>query len=217
MLSSEILILSDGVLGSGFRIVKSSSVDATAGQITMLLRELRYGNKAATERLIPLVYPDLKRLAEHYMRRERQGHSLQPTALVNEAYLRLIGGAGVEWQDRAHFFGVAPQLMRRILVDHARGRQAGKRGGPGQHQVTLDGALCYNYRDPDELLAVNEALERLAAFDPRQARIVELRFFVGLSVEEVAEVLGFSSRTIKREWDMARAWLRGQLGDAPEA
>ena len=187
-------------------------MDIHAGQITILLRELSGGNKSAADRLIPLVYPDLKRLAQRYMRRERADHTLQPTALVNEAYLRLVGGSEVDWKNRAHFFGVAAQLMRRILVDHARERHAAKRGGPGQQKISLDGALCYNYEDPDELLAVDEALDRLSAFDPRQARIVELRFFVGLSIEEAAEVLGFSSRTIKREWDIARAWLRGELG-----
>ena len=187
-------------------------MDIHAGQITILLRELSGGNKSAADRLIPLVYPNLKRLARRYMRKERADHTLQPTALVNEAYLRLVGGSEVDWKNRAHFFGVAAQLMRRILVDHARERHAAKRGGPGQQKISLDGALCYNYEDPDELLAVDEALDRLSAFDPRQARIVELRFFVGLSIEEAAEVLGFSSRTIKREWDIARAWLRGELG-----
>src|ERR1017187_7247283 len=188
-------------------------MDIDAGQITILLRELSGGNKSAADRLIPLVYPDLKRLAQRYMRRERADHTLQPTALVNEAYLRLIGGSEVDWKDRAHFFGVAAQLMRRILVDHVRERQAAKRGGPGQHKISLDGTLCYRYEDPDELLAVDQALDRLSAFDPRQARIVELRFFVGLSIEEAAEVLGFSSRTIKREWDIARAWLKCQLSE----
>jgi RNA polymerase sigma factor (TIGR02999 family) len=181
------------------------------GQITILLRELGNGNKAAGEQLIPLVYPDLKRLAARFMRRERVDHTLQPTALVNEAYLRLAGTADLDWKDRAHFFGVASQIMRRILVDHARARNANKRGGEGLRKISLEGALCYDYKDPVELLAVDEALERLSAFDPRQARIVELRFFVGLTVEEVAEVLGFSSRTIKREWDIARAWLRSEI------
>ena len=192
-------------------------MDIDAGQITILLRELSGGNKSAADRVIPLVYPDLKRLARRFMRKERADHTLQPTALVNEAYLRLVGGSEVDWKDRAHFFGVAAQLMRRILVDHARERHAAKRGGPGQQKISLDGALCYNYEDPDELLAVDEALDRLSAFDPRQARIVELRFFVGLSIEEAAEVLGFSSRTIKREWDIARAWLKCQLSETSPA
>jgi RNA polymerase sigma factor (TIGR02999 family) len=156
------------------------------------------------------VYAELRRLARHYMRSERANHTLQPTALVNEAYLRLIAQPGVSWQSRAHFFAAAAQLMRRILVDHARAHRAGKRGG-AQQQVTLDENLLSPESASVDVLAVHEALENLAKLDARQARIVELHFFGGLTFEEIAHVLGTSERTVKRDWAMARAWLKLEL------
>jgi len=183
------------------------------GQVTSLLKEIAEGSRTAADRLIPLVYQDLKRIASRHMRGERNDHTLQATALVNEAYLKLIGSADVDWKDRAHFFAVASQVMRRILVDHAREHRAEKRGA-GARKVSLDGCLVYNWHDPDELLAVDEVLDRLAKFDPRAARIVELRFFVGLGHEEIAEVLGLSSKTVKRDWDIARSWLKSELAGA---
>jgi RNA polymerase sigma-70 factor, ECF subfamily len=178
--------------------------------VTQLLSDLRNGDESAAPRLMPLVYGELRRLAGHYMSRERSDHTLQPTALVHEAYLRLVD-QNSEWQNRAHFFGVAAQLMRQILVDHARTHRAAKRGG-GQQKVPLDEALVFSEEKSAELLALNEALERLAKFDARQARVVELRFFAGLSVEETAEVLGVSGKTVQREWNVARAWLMRELG-----
>lgn len=181
-------------------------MDHAPGDITLLLAELRAGNSSAESRLLSLVYDELRRLARRYMRGERPDHTLQPTALVHEAYLRLAGQRGVDWQDRAHFFGVAAQLMRRILVDHARARNAEKRGGH-EPRIALDDALAFTEEKCAELLALDEALSRLAQRDPRQARVVELRFFGGLSEDEAAEVLGISTRTLKRDWSVARAWL----------
>jgi RNA polymerase sigma factor (TIGR02999 family) len=176
------------------------------GDITLLLAELRAGNRSAESRLLPLVYDELRRVARHYMRAERRDHTLQPTALVHEAYMRLAGQRDVDWQNRAHFFAVAAQLMRRILVDHARAHKAEKRGGT-EPKIELGEGLALTEEKATELLAVDEALTRLAECDPRQARIVELRFFGGLSEEEAAEVLGVSARTVKRDWSVARAWL----------
>ncbi len=180
------------------------------GDVTTLLVQLKNGNRDAQSRLIPLVYAELRRLAGVYMRRERSGHTLQATALVHEAYLRLAGHEGISWQNRAHFFGVAANIMRRILVDHARAKQAKKRGGSGQ-KVSFDEAVLIQREAPQQFLALDEALERLAKRDPRQSRIVELRFFGGLSDEETAEVLGISVRTVMRDWKVARAWLYQQL------
>jgi len=183
------------------------------GEVTALLGEMRLGRKDALTRLIPLVYKELRRLASHYMRDERVNHTLQPTALVHEAFLRLVGQERTDWQNRAQFIGVAAQLMRRILVDHARRRAAAKRAGA---PVALEGAR----RKPgaktvqtEEILAVDEVLARLARLDPQQARVAELRYFGGLSVEETAEVMGISGRTVKRDWAMARAWMRAQLSE----
>jgi RNA polymerase sigma factor (TIGR02999 family) len=180
------------------------------GEVTNLLIQLKNGNRDAQSRLIPLVYAELRRLAAVYMRRERSGHTLQATALVHEAYLRLAGQDGISWQNRAHFFGVAANIMRRILVDHARAKQAKKRGGLDQ-KVSFDEAVLVQPEAPQQFLALDEALERLAKRDPRESRIVELRFFGGLSDEETAEVLGISVRTVKRDWKVARAWLYQQL------
>jgi RNA polymerase sigma factor (TIGR02999 family) len=186
--------------------------------ITALLAELSAGNRDVETRLIPQVYGELRRLAAHYMRLERGNHTLQPTALVNEAYARLVQQPQIPWQNRAHFFATASQLMRHILVDHARARRAGKRGGV-QRQVTLDDSLLPSpERTPQrtiDVLILDQALENLAQFDPRQARIVELHFFGGLTFAEIALVLKVTERTVKRDWSMARAWLKGELSKSP--
>jgi RNA polymerase sigma factor (TIGR02999 family) len=179
-------------------------------EVTRLLIRLTDGESAALESLLPLVYAELRRLAASYLRRERPGHTLQPTALVHEAYLRLIDQTQVQWQNRAHFFGVAAQMMRRILVDHARGQQAEKRGGDVT-KLSLDENIDVSGERAADLVALDEALDRLAALDPQKSRVVELRFFGGLSVEEAAEVLGVSAPTVKRQWRMAKAWLYGQV------
>ena len=180
--------------------------------VTLLLSTLTRGDEAAASKLIPLVYDELRRLAASYMRREHEGHTLQATALVHEAYLKLVEQRSVTWQSRAHFFGVAAQLMRRILIDHARGHLRQKRGGEHK-KVSLDEAFVFSEQKSAELLAVNDALELLARVDSRQARVVELRFFAGLSVEEAAEVLGVSPKTVKRDWSVAKTWLYADLKD----
>lgn len=158
-----------------------------------------------------MVYSELRRLAGNYLRRERPGHSLQPTALVNEAYLKLVDQKKAKWQNRAQFYGVAAQLMRRILVDHARQHRATKRGGVDQQRLSITSAEKLTKQSEIDLLALHEALEELATLDPQQERIVELRFFGGLSIEETAEVLHIGHATVERDWKMARAWLRRQL------
>jgi RNA polymerase sigma-70 factor (ECF subfamily) len=178
--------------------------------VTVLLSSLTKGDPDAASRLMPLIYDELRRLAASYMRREREDHTLQATALVHEAFIKLVDQRGVNWQNRAHFFGVAAQLMRRILVDHARGHLRQKRGGDNQ-KVSLDEALVFAETQADELIAVDDSLNQLAKIDPRQARVVELRFFAGLSVDEAADVLGVSPKTIKREWSVAKAWLYADL------
>jgi RNA polymerase sigma factor (TIGR02999 family) len=185
-------------------------MDPAPGEITQLLIQVTQGNQEAESRLIPLVYGELRRLARRYMRNERPDHTLQATALVHEAYLRLAGQKDISWQNRAHFFGVAANVMRRILVDHARAKLAKKRGGSDQ-KVSLDEAILVHPESPQQFLALDEALKELAKRDPRQSRIVELRFFGGLSEEEAAEVLGISVRTVKRDWNVARAWLYKEL------
>ena len=175
-------------------------------EVTRLLEELSNGKTGALEELLPLVQAELRRQAARYLRRERPNHTLQPTALVHEAFLRLIEQRDVRWQNRAHFFGIAAQAMRRILVDHARTHGRAKRGG-GAPMVTLDEAVVAAEERSIDLLALDQALERLAVEDPRQAKVVELRFFGGLSVEETALVMDISPATIKREWTMAKAWL----------
>jgi RNA polymerase sigma factor (TIGR02999 family) len=179
--------------------------------VTQLLVEWGEGDEAALDKLMPLVYAELRRLANNYLRRERVNHTLQPTALVNEAYLRLIDQKNARWQNRAQFFGVAAQLMRRILVDHARLHNAAKRGGSQQHRLSLTDADHFVDKPEIDLLALHEALNELATIDPQQGRIVELRFFGGLSIEETAEVLGIGHATVERDWKMARAWLRRAL------
>jgi RNA polymerase sigma-70 factor, ECF subfamily len=183
---------------------------SSSSDVTILLSELRKGDPDAASKLIPLVYNELRRLAGHYMRQERPDHTLQATALVHEAYLKLIQQRSVDWQGRAHFFGIAAQLMRRILIDHARGHLREKRGG-AQQALPLDEALVFSPGQSSELIHLDEALERLAKLDARQSRIVELRFFGGLSNEETAEFLGISSKTVKRDWSLAKAWLHGEL------
>ena len=184
-------------------------------EITALLAQLSEGKRDVESELIPQVYAELRRLAGLYMRRERGNHTLQPSALVNEAYLRLVHQPNIQWQSRAHFFAAASHLMRHILVDHARARAAGKRGGV-QHQVTFDDAVAQIPERSIDILALHEALERLAIFDARQARVVELHFFGGLSFEEIALILHLSDRTAKRDWTMARAWLKQELDTKKE-
>jgi RNA polymerase sigma factor (TIGR02999 family) len=178
--------------------------------VTRLLVDWSKGNRAALEALTPLVYAELRRLASRYLRRERQNHTLQSTALVHEAYLRLIDQRNVQWQNRAQFFGVAAQLIRRILVDHARGHGAQKRGGDAA-KLSLDEAIGTPDRKDVNLIALDEALSRLAELDPQQSRVVELRFFGGLTIEETAEVLKISPATVKRDWTVARAWLHKEI------
>ncbi len=179
-------------------------------QVTQVLAQLRDGDAQAAGKLLPLVYDELRWLAGRYMRAETEGHTLQPTALVHEAYLRLVSHADANWQNRAHFFAVAAQAMRNILVDHARGLRAVKRGG-GRHRLPLDEASDVSLERGEYVLALDEALSKLAAFDPQQGRVVELRFFAGLTIEETAEVLGVSPKTIQRDWLMARAWLHREV------
>jgi len=188
-------------------------MESQPGDITLLLFELKRGHHEAEARLVPLVYDELRRLAAVYMRKEGFDHTLQPTALVHEAYLRLVRIDRIDWQSRSHFFAVSAKLMRRILVDHARGHLAGKRG-LGEKAVSLDEAFLPSPERAPDLVALDEALDRLAAFDQRQCRIVELRFFSGMSEQETGEVLGISSRTVKRDWRLAKAWLYNELNPA---
>ena len=188
----------------------------TPEDVTQLLVKWGGGDPQALDHLMPLVYSELRRLARNYLRKERAGHTLQPTALVNEAYLRLVDQKNARWQNRAQFYGVAAQLMRRILVDHARQHQAAKRGGSDQQRLSITsadqiGGQKAGAEPAIDLLALHEALEELAAMDPQQGRIVELKFFGGLSIEETAEVLGIGHATVERDWKMARAWLRRRL------
>ena len=179
-------------------------------QITTLLLHIRQGDPQAASQLMEVVYPELRKLAQHYMEQERPSHTLQATALVHEAFLRIFGSEPIEWQNRAHFFAVAAKQMRQILVDHARARAAEKRGGP-RVQVSLDAATEVALAPDYDLIALDEALARLEALDPRASRVVELRFFGGLTEAEAVEVLGISLATLKRDWEFARAWLFSQL------
>ena len=185
----------------------------SSGAVTELLRAWSDGDDGALARLTPLVETELRRLARGYMGRERRGHTLQPTALVNEAFLRLTDARHVRWQDRAHFLGISARLMRRVLVDHARARAFRKRGG-GAQRVTLDEGLIASSEPALDLVALDLALETLAAADVRKSRVIELRFFGGLSVEETAEVLHVSPQTIKRDWRLAKLWLLRELDGA---
>jgi RNA polymerase sigma-70 factor, ECF subfamily len=179
-------------------------------EVTQLLKAWNLGDRAALEKLTPLVYRDLRRLAHAHMKKEGPGHALQTTALVNEAYLRLVDVTGVSWQDRAHFLAIAAQMMRRIVIDFARSRRYLKRGGEAQ-QVSLDEALLASREQNVDVLALDEALVRLSALDARKGQVVELRFFGGLSVKETAEVLRVSEETIKLDWRFAKAWLHRAL------
>jgi RNA polymerase sigma factor (TIGR02999 family) len=181
--------------------------------VTQMLRDWSRGNQAALAELIPVIYDDLRRQAARHLRRERPGHTLQTTALINEAYLRLVDQRPIEWQNRSHFFAIAARTMRQILVDHARRQKAGKRGG-AERNVTLDEAIPGPSGPTVDYVALDEALTRLEALSERQARVVEMRHFAGLSVEEVAEVLDVSPATVKNDWSAARAWLRTQLEGA---
>jgi len=186
---------------------------ADAPHVTELLRAWGAGDPAAVDALLPVVYAELHRQADRAMRRESAGHTLQATALVHEAYLRLADQHDVEWHSRAHFFGIAAQLMRRILVDHARGHLAAKRGG-GAHRVTLAEGDAADAGDSGvDVLALHEVLTQLASLDPQQARVVELRYFGGLTIEDTAAALDVSPATVKREWAVARAWLRRELSE----
>ena len=184
-------------------------MDEDAGQVTQLLKAMRTGDQRAAEELLPLVYQELHRLARSYMRRERAEHTLQPTALINEAYLRLAQG-DIDWQNREHFIGVAAHVMRRVLVDYARQHNAQIRGG-GLKRVELEEWLAISPERIDEVVSLDEALSRLAEENPRQARVVELRYFGGLSVEQIAAMLGIAERSVKRDWAVARVWLFREL------
>jgi len=185
-------------------------------EVTRLLLAWNNGDQAALEQLMPLVYAELRRVARRYMGRERAGHTLQTTALVNEAYLRLIDASQVQWQNRAHFFAVSAQLMRRILVDYARSHNYVKRGGEA-HRVSLDEAVVVSAEPAPDLVALDDALKSLAEIDGRKSRVVELRFFGGLSVEETAEVLKISPRTVMSDWSLAKAWLLRALSKKEES
>jgi RNA polymerase sigma-70 factor, ECF subfamily len=185
-------------------------MSTNSSEISLLLDQYRDGQAEAFERLMELVYDDLRRIAAWQLQTERPGHTLQPTALVHEAYLKLAGQNPVEWQNKAHFFALAAQVMRHILVDHARARQRDKRGG-GQVSVALDEAIKLSHPSEPGLVELDEALSMLARQDARKSRIVELRYFGGLSIEETAEVLGISPTTVRREWTLAKAWLRREL------
>jgi RNA polymerase sigma-70 factor, ECF subfamily len=181
-----------------------------SSHISLLLAEVRQGNQDALDRLLPLVYAELRRIAGRYMRRERGDHTLQPTALVNEAYMRLVDQRDKNWQNRAHFFGIAASMMRRILVDYARSHGYAKRGG-GARKLPLDDALVFAQEHSGEMIALDDALKGLAAIDPRKCQVVELRYFGGLTFEEVAEVLGISLITAKRDWSLAKSWLAREM------
>ena len=185
---------------------------ASSNEVTELLIKWSKGDKAALDELMPVIHSELRRMARRYMARERSGHTLQTTALINEAYLRLVDQQGVEWQDRAHFFAVSAQIMRHILVDHARKYQSDKRGA-GAQKVPLDEVIIANQQRAAELVTLDQALDDLATLDPRQSQIVELRFFGGLTVEETAEVMKIAPITVMREWRTAKAWLRDKCSD----
>jgi RNA polymerase sigma factor (TIGR02999 family) len=179
-------------------------------EVTQLLVDWGNGNHAALDQLMPLVYTELRQLAHRYMRRERPGHTMQTTALIHEAYLRLVDQTQVRWQHQAHFFGIAARIMRQILIEHARSHTRAKRGG-GAGTIALDEAAIVSQARATELLALDDALERLAAIDPRKSRVVELRFFGGLSVEEAAIVLNVAPNTVLRDWRLAKAWLHREI------
>jgi len=186
----------------------------TDGDVTRLLRQLRGGGPEVSAQIVDLIYGELRRIAGAQMRRERPSHTLQPTAVVHEAYMRLVGDQEIEWQNRAHFFALAARTMRRVLLDYARQRRAERRGGEGAKKVDIDAELLVGDNRLEDVVAVDEVLTRLAALDPAQAQIVELRFFGGLNVDETAGVMGISPSTVKREWRLAKAWLDRELASA---
>jgi len=188
-----------------------------AGNVTALLGQLRAGNQDVAGQLVPLIYNELRRIANAQMRRERAGHTLQATVLVHEAYLRLAGDQEIQWQNRAHFFAIAARAMRQVLLDYARQRHAEKRGGGGAQRVEMDVDLLGGENRIEDIVALDEVVTRLSELDQQQGRIVELRFFAGLNVEETAEVMGISDRTVKREWRSAKAWLHRELATAGSA
>lgn len=183
----------------------------TEKPITQILEELRNGQRSSLDELLPLVYDELRRLAKSYLSRERENHTLQPTALVHEAYLRLLGQKEIEWQNRAHFFGVSARLMREILIEYARGRNRQKRGGEFKTQIALDENISFANQNELDVLEIDEALSKLEKLDERQAKIVEMKFFGGLTIEEIAEVLSISPATVKREWSSAKLLLYKML------
>ncbi|HLJ28931.1 MAG TPA: sigma-70 family RNA polymerase sigma factor [Candidatus Angelobacter sp.] len=185
-------------------------MQAPTGEITRLLTELTSGDSRAVDQLMPLVYSEMRKMARRYLRQERYDHTLQPTALVHEAYLKLVDQSGHGWQNRAHFFAIAAQIMRRILIDHARTHRAEKRGGAAA-KLSLDVVDVIAKEQYPQLIVLDEVLSRLQDCDPRQGRIVELRFFGGLTEEEISEVIGISVRTVKRDWKVARAWLYREM------
>ncbi len=180
-------------------------------EISQVLQEWRDGRQEASEELMPLVYDELRRQAARYLRRERPGHTLQTTALIHETYLKLVGQRNVDWQNRAHFFGIAAQAMKRILIDYAKARHREKRGGPAENMQLEEARFVVSGEKSVDLIALDAALTRLSEFDPRQASIVELKFFAGFSIEEIAETLHISIATVKREWNSAKAWLHGEI------
>lgn len=190
--------------------MSASQLPPASPDVTQLLQDWRNGDEAARNELMGAVYEELRRQAGRYLRRERSDHTLQPTALVHEAYIQLIDQSRVNWESRAHFFGAAARLMRRILVDHARAHQAEKRGG-GEENIALDEALGVPDNKDVNLSALNDALDELARLDAQQSQVVELRYFGGLSIDETAAVLGISPATVKREWSMAKVWLHHQI------
>jgi len=179
-------------------------------EVTQLLKKAQNGDRESLDLLLPMIYDELRRVAANQLQKERSNHTLQPTALVHEAYLRLLEQHDVDWQNRAHFFSIAAEMMRRILVNYAVGRNAQKRG-LGVARLSLEEAISFSDEKDFDLVALDDALKQLAEYDETQARIVELRFFGGLTIEETAEVLGISDSTVKREWRMAKAWLKAQL------
>ena len=183
----------------------------SSSAVTELLVRWREGDREALESLMPLVYGELRRLAHHYLQRERSDHTLQSTALVHEVYLRLAGQSTPPWQNRAHFFGIAARVMRQILVEYARAHSAAKRGGASACKLTIDEALDVEQKTDIDILALDGALDRLSELDPQQSRIVELRFFTGLTIEDTSEVMGISAATVKRDWTSARAWLHREI------
>jgi RNA polymerase sigma factor (TIGR02999 family) len=194
----------------GMRLPRKTRFGREVNTVTLLLRSFQPGDDTNASRLMELIYPELKKLARSRFRSERDGHVLQPTALVNEAYVKLVAHEHHNWETRAHFYAAAGNLMRRILIDYARARNAAKRGGE-RTEISLDQVLALTGEQSVDLLDLHEALSELEQFSPRQARVVELRYFVGLSVPEVARALGVNARSVDRDWAAARAWLRGKL------